>query len=59
MQRSKYDKHHKDECAVCEGSGHDAKSRPEVRQDKDGRHYTQAIGSGCWKCLGTGRWLTT
>lgn len=56
MQRSKFDIPHPDECTACDGTGHDSKGRPEVIQNSETKKYhTQAQGSGCWKCQGTGR----
>lgn len=49
-------------CNKCNGTGHDKEGRPVIRRDTyktaEGtriRHITMKRGSGCLKCLGTGR----
>ena len=50
-------------CTKCNGYGHDKAGRPVTKMvDKktaDGKHYQEHVtlkqGSGCMKCLGTGR----
>lgn len=53
-ERSPFDIPAANECADCEGKGQTNGTRPAMRQTAAGWETTQQ-GSGCPRCLGTGR----
>jgi hypothetical protein len=48
-------KAHPNECSDCEGWGYPESTAPKMVTDTDGKLKTVALGSGCARCLGTGR----
>ncbi len=43
------------ECPDCHGFGQTSATRTQMVEGRDGRWRTRALGSGCPRCLGTGR----
>lgn len=46
---------HPDECPACEGFGYTNATATEWHEDATGAYHTDALGSGCPRCGGTGR----
>lgn len=43
------------ECPACEGWGYPPATAPEIEVSFDGKLKTVSLGSGCWRCHGTGQ----
>jgi DnaJ-class molecular chaperone len=52
--RSTYDVPHENECRHCNGQGYTQSDAPVIIDD-NGKPKTIVLGSGCPRCLGTGR----